>query len=519
MKKYWNQSIFKKNLTTYVLISFLTSISLTCLYSYLMKVFIWLEPIFDEIWKLDVITSPSILKKIASLPYALAPGWAFIIKGISLLMPLNFHTFRIFTFIWILPSIFLVPLIFFRLNKISTMPTFLFSGLLCLVYANSIQNLISYANPYTFEIFYSIVLIFLFSRWDDFEVKGNIFTLIVLALTPFFSFSPMFYLPYFYFLIFLKSTNFKQKIYIAISALFALCITLYLYKFIYVSAKSAFMLWFWDKYLTHGSLLQLLHLLSDFPQDILGSILPQKILNTLGFPLSSSLIVILFGIIFLGLRVLYSLNKTVVIYIIFTSFTACVISYFITWPLDFYKGFRINAAILWPYYFAFGVGVSFILESWLPKSMFGKIFNYIIILAFILPTLKPYPSNNLPDTKDRNVYSDIEANIYPLNQSQALVFSMHYSTDPHANYLLQNKWPNQFSVINIGHQEMDETYLQKIKEVISSNATIDCFYIIVPHFLFHLKVMSQVKNFSVPNFTTDKVINGQGSLIIKFIKR
>ena len=82
-----------------------------------MKEVIVADPIFDEIWKLDVVTAPSIIERISSLSSTVAPGWAFVAKVFMWIFPDDLYASRIFTAFWILPAIVLAPLCFTLLNQ------------------------------------------------------------------------------------------------------------------------------------------------------------------------------------------------------------------------------------------------------------------------------------------------------------------------------------------------------------------------------------------------------------------
>ncbi|HZL44981.1 MAG TPA: hypothetical protein VFC28_02045, partial [Opitutaceae bacterium] len=53
-------------------VNVLTCFGLACLYAHMMRSVLAALPFYDEMWKLDVITAPSILERIQTLPTPLA---------------------------------------------------------------------------------------------------------------------------------------------------------------------------------------------------------------------------------------------------------------------------------------------------------------------------------------------------------------------------------------------------------------------------------------------------------------
>lgn len=512
----WLSDSKYKNAGFYLFFSFLTSFVVVGIYAYLMKDAITADPIFDEIWKLDVVTAPSVFERIPSLNSIVAPGWAYVAKGFMWMFPDHFYASRIFTAIWILPVIFLIPLCFTSVSQEKISLVILLCGAAYIALSNPIQSAVTYFNPYTFEMFYSVLLLFLCSRWDIFSQKGKWVTLLFLSLTPFFTFSTLFYLPFLYSMIFLSSDEKKLKNTVMFSAVITLAISATLYFYIYAAAKSPYMLSFWDGYLAVGSITRLFQILADFPGQMVNSLASFQFLPFIAQPLGSSLLIIMFGFILLGIRSLYKVNARITMAMLSASIVACMLSYLTPWPLSFNTPLnRVNLAILWPFYFAFGIGVSQLIRSLLPKIFHNKQYVYFIFLFAILPPLNTYP---FPAGKDRQVFTDIVNAISPDDKKKSIVFTVHYSTDSYANYLLANRFPDQFVTVNIGHENVSSEYLKNMQIIVADQKGIDLAYIVLPVFILKQEIMNEVNTFTFPGFILDKITETESSQIRKFKK-
>lgn len=504
------------NIKIYLAFSFFTCFILVWIYSYLMKEAIIADPIFDEIWKLDVVTAPSVFERISSLNSIVAPGWVYVAKGFMWMFPDHFYTSRIFTAIWILPVTFLIPLCFTSVSQEKISLVILLCGAAYIALSNPVQSSVTYFNPYTFEIFYSVLLLFLCSRWDVFSQKGKWMTLLFLSLTPFFTFSTLFYLPFLYSMIYLSSDEKKLKNTVMFSAVITLTISATLYFYIYAAAKSPYMLSFWDGYLAVGSITRLFQILADFPGQMVSSLASFQFLPFIAQPLGSSLLIIMFGFILLGIRSLYQVNARITMAMLSASIVACMLSYLTPWPLSFNTPLnRVNLAILWPFYFAFGIGVSQLISSVSPKIFHNKYFIYFIFLIAICPPLNPY---SYPAGKDRKIYSDIANAISPDDKKKSIIFTVHYSTDSYANYLLANRYPDQFVTVNIGHKDVNSEYLKNMQIIVADQKGIDLAYIVLPVFILKQEIMNEVNTFTFPGFILDKVTETESSQIRKFKK-
>jgi len=492
---------------------------ITIVYWYLVRRFVATPPIYDEIWKLDVATSPSTWDRITTLHTPLAPGWAFLAKAVLWPWPAPFQVVvaRCFAAVWILPVIVLAPFCLARRDHHETDVIVLLAGGVFLGLAQPVQSALTYLNPYLFEVAYAVALLVLGARWDELGRRGRLMVLALLAVTPLFSFSPLFYLPGLYTTLLWRTTEVRWRILVGASAVVAIGLAAVLAAFVYVAMKSSnlgALQTFWGSALVQGSPAGLLKAVGRFPGELASSLLPLRIMPVGGDAAGHGLLVAIWGLILLGFQTLWRADRRYVGWVLSAAAIAGVVAYLKPWPLTFLTPLnRVNLAWLWPWYFAFGVGVARALAALLPCFWGRRPVVFFVLFFAAWPMIAPY---GVPDDPSREIFTDILNTVRPDESGPVLVFPLHYSTVPYANYLLANRWPGRFAVVEIDQQTPAATYVEKIPAVLAARKDVVEAWIIVPCFLVKDPIMQEIEGLSLPGFKLAQVTDTRASQIRKY---
>ena len=494
-----------------------TSVFFVIIYVYLMRHYIASPPFYDEIWKLDVVTSASPLQRSAS--YGVLPlAWAYLMKLLLWLLPEQLYVSRALAAMWIVPAIILTPFCFMRVEQTGHRNLVFVSGAVFIGLANPVQSVLTYFNPYVFEVCYSVLLLVFCARWGQLNPMGKGGCLALLAATAFCGLSPLFYLPALYLMLLLRAVGWRWQVGIGCSALISLGLAIGLILG-YNGPKTtnmAYLRSFWGPEIVQGSPAQLLKAVEAFPNKLAGSLLPMRLVPVSAHADDHGVTWLLGGLVLLGVLTMWRTDKPMTCCVLSASAVACVLAFLTPWPLTFATPLnRVNLAWLWPWYFAFGIGVARAMESLFSSLGRGTNVALIAALVAVSPMLTPYTA---PDDPDREMFTDIADIVHPTEPGLNMIFPAHYSTVPYANYLLANRWPDRFFVIPIDPQTPAATYLEGIPIHLAAREEVRAAWIIVPHFMFKDPIMRELEVMSLPGFRLAKVTETRNSRIWKYAR-
>jgi len=515
-------SIFLRKPTSSLVVALYSVCScllLIVVYWYLMRQFVASSPIFDEIWKLDVATSSSPFDRITSLHTPLTPGWAYLAKAFLWLCPEPFQVpaSRCFAAFWILPAVFLAPLGLARHQQHEPDVILLIVGAVFLGLAQPVQSALTYFNPYLFEVAYAIALLALAAHWDGLGRWGRIAILVFLTATPLYSFAPLFFLPGIYATLFWRTPGAGWRVVIGASALAAIGFAGVLVAFVYGGMKPsnlAALQNFWGVAFVQGSPVGLLKAVGRFLRELPISLLPLRFMSVADVTATPALLVVIWGLILFGYQTLWRLDRRYVGWVLSAAVVAGMVAFLKPWPLTFLTPLnRVNLGWLWPWYFAFGVGGARVLAAVMPGFRGCHPIILIVFLFASWPMIRPY---SVPHDILREIFSDIQNTVRWHEPGPVLVFPLHYSTVPYVNYLLVNRLPSQFEVVEIDQQTPVDMYLENIPELLAARKNIAGIWIIVPSFLMKDPLMLKIDGLSLPHFRLMQVTDTQSCQIRRY---
>jgi len=496
----------------------LTCFGLACLYAHMMRSVLAALPFYDEMWKLDVITAPSILARIQTLPTPLAPGWAWLtwlllrlIGGEPVLVA------RCLSAIWILPAILLLQGSLAAAEESKKQRVMLLCGAAFIGFCRPMQSALSYLNPYVFEVCSSVAIVVLSARWTSLGAKGRTATLVLLAATPVFSFSPMFFLPAAYATLLLRSPNGRWRLAAGLSLFACVALAAVLVLRVYGTTKApnlSALQDFWGADMVQHSPATLLRVLRNFPIELSKSLLPVQLVPVAD-KAASALAAVVFGFALLGIFVLWQTSRHWTVCLFSASAIACVAAYLQPWPLAFAIPLnRINLAPLWPWYFAFAIGVARLIEPLFGRLRRFPILPFLAVIAALSPSFTPYPP---PDDPDREIFTAIRDHMANNGAGKNLVIPLHYSTVPYANYLLVNRLPDHFKVIDISPRTPAFQRLKELPLIVSQNSPTDAVWIIIPHFFRSETMKSDLDNLVLTGFQLHQTFSSSGCDIREYL--